>query len=161
MTWWPWPLLWPCTQMTLPWPWTQMTSLCSAQMGRVSALTILHAVSWRPGSMDVSLPYFQYHKFSNRGTPSFWTNMSRSLFTFLSITWVKMVWFSFRKKPLEGEYAFFNLVASAKGLPEHQVLLLEKIYGIHHFCRSYKINIRNFSECLHRIFYVSQVLQCA
>ncbi len=58
-----------------------------------------------------------YRKFSNRSPPpieappSFWTHMSRSLFTFMLITWLKIVRFSFRKKPLEGENALYNLVA--------------------------------------------------
>ena len=40
---------------------------------------------------------------------------------------VKMVWFSFHKKPLEGENALYNLVAAPKGLPKHPVLLLENL----------------------------------
>ena len=38
-----------------------------------------------------------------------------------------MVRFSFCKKPLEGENALYNLVAPPKGLPKHQVLLLENL----------------------------------
>ena len=47
--------------------------------------------------MDVGEGCEGYHIFSNRSPPpvegpaSFWTPLSRSLFTFLSITWLKMV----------------------------------------------------------------------
>ena len=38
-----------------------------------------------------------------------------------------MVRFSFRKKPLEGENALYNLVTPPKDLPKHPVLLLENL----------------------------------
>ncbi len=60
------------------------------------------------------MPYRKYRIFSNRSPlpieapPSFWIPLSRSLFTFLSIIWLKMVRFSFRKKSLEGENALYK-----------------------------------------------------
>ena len=41
-----------------------------------------------------------------------------------------MVRFSFRKKPLEGEKALYNLITAPKGLPKHPVLLLENLRQI-------------------------------